>query len=62
MCAALVEWFLWMAAFIYCLCQVYRKAEHWTINVLAVGVGTAFVLFRYAVLIQRQKRTHVPHT
>ncbi len=47
MCAALVEWFLWMAAFLYCLCKVYKKAEHWTINALAVVVGIAFVFLRY---------------
>jgi hypothetical protein len=46
MLAALLEWFLWIAAFMYCVWKVFRKAEHWSINVLAVVVGIAFCLFR----------------
>ena len=34
--AALVEWFLWLAAFLYCLAKVYQKADHWSVRVLAV--------------------------
>lgn len=48
MLAALLEWFLWIAAFLYCLVKVFQKAEHWTIRVLAVIVGIFFTLFRYA--------------
>lgn len=47
MLAALLEWFLWLAAFIYCLVKVYQKAEHWSVNVLAVVVGIIFTLLRY---------------
>jgi chitin synthase len=50
MLAAFLEWFLWIAAFLYCLYKVFRKAEHWTINVLAILVGFAFVLLRYVGL------------
>ncbi|KAJ9131157.1 Chitin synthase D [Pleurostoma richardsiae] len=50
MIAAFLEWFLWLAAFIYCLWKVFRKAEHWTVSVLAVVVGLAFVLLRCVFL------------
>lgn len=46
MIMALLEWFLWLAAFVYCLYKAFRKAEHWSINVLCVIVGIAFVAFR----------------
>ncbi len=50
MLAALLEWFLWIAAFLYCLWKVFAKAEHWTVRLLAVLVGVAFTLLRYAYL------------
>ncbi|KAM6482303.1 glycosyltransferase family 2 protein [Trichoderma sp. SZMC 28011] len=46
MIMALLEWFLWLAAFVYCLYKAFRKAEHWSINVLCIVVGIAFVAFR----------------
>lgn len=46
MLAALLEWFLWLAAFLYCLFKVYQKSEHWSVNVLAVVVGIVFTLLR----------------
>lgn len=46
MIMALLEWFLWLAAFVYCLYKAFRKAEHWSINVLCVVVGILFVAFR----------------
>ncbi|KAK3936372.1 chitin synthase D [Diplogelasinospora grovesii] len=46
MLAATLEWFLWIAAFMYCLWKVFKKAEHWTVRVLAVVVGIAFMLLR----------------
>jgi len=51
MLAALLEWFLWLAAFMYCLWKVFKKAEHWTVQLLAVIVGTAFFLLRCVALI-----------
>jgi chitin synthase len=42
MLAALLEWFLWIAAFLYCLVKAYIKADHWSVRVLAV---TQMVLF-----------------
>ncbi|KAL2159820.1 hypothetical protein VTH06DRAFT_1953 [Thermothelomyces fergusii] len=50
MLAALLEWFLWIAAFLYCLWKVFVKAEHWTVRVLAVIVGIAFTLLRLIFL------------
>lgn len=46
MLAALLEWVLWIAAFVYCLVKVFQKAEHWTIRVLALTVGISFTLLR----------------
>lgn len=46
MLMACLEWFLWLAAFVYCLVKVFRKAEHWSINVLCVIVGVTFGLLR----------------
>ncbi|KAF8457600.1 chitin synthase-domain-containing protein [Kalaharituber pfeilii] len=46
MCAALLEWFLWLAAFLYCLVKVFQKAEHWTIRFLAVIMMILFTAFR----------------
>ena len=47
MCAAFLEWFLWLAAFLYCLIKVYKKAEHWSIKLLAVAMMIGFSLLRY---------------
>lgn len=47
MLAALLEWFLWIAAFLYCLVKVFQKAEHWSIRVLAIIIGIFFTLLRY---------------
>jgi chitin synthase len=46
MALALLEWFLWLAAFMYCLVKVYQKAEHWSVKVLAVVVAFIFTLLR----------------
>lgn len=47
MLAAFLEWFLWLAAFMYCLFKVFQKAEHWSVRVLAVIVAIIFFLLRY---------------
>ncbi|GKU18448.1 unnamed protein product [Fusarium langsethiae] len=47
---ACLEWFLWLAAFLYCLVKVFQKSEHWSINVLCIIVGIAFVLLRVIFL------------
>lgn len=47
MAAAVLEWVLWLAAFMYCLVKVYQKAEHWSVKALAVVVGMVFALLRY---------------
>lgn len=46
MVAALLEWVLWLGAFLYCLFKVYWKAEHWSVKVLALLVGIAFTALR----------------
>jgi chitin synthase len=46
MLAAVLEWFLWIAAFMYCLVKVFQKAEHWTVRILSLIVGAAFLLLR----------------
>ena len=44
--AAALEWFLWLAAFLYCLVKVFKKAEHWTIRLLAVIMIFGFTALR----------------
>lgn len=46
--AAFLEWFLWLAAFCYCLCKAFRKADHWSQRVLASLFIFLFVIIRYA--------------
>lgn len=46
MIAAFIEWFMWLAAFLYCLVKVFQKAEHWSVMVLAVLVAIVFTLLR----------------
>ncbi|KAI0380096.1 glycosyltransferase family 2 protein [Hypomontagnella monticulosa] len=50
MLAALLEWFLWLAAFLYCLVKVFQKAEHWTIRVLAIIIAFFFTGLRFIFL------------
>ncbi len=46
MLAALLEWFLWLAAFCYCLVKAYKKSQHWSEKVLAVIMIISFVALR----------------
>lgn len=46
MLMAFLEWFLWLAAFLYCLVKVYQKAEHWSIRLLAVVMMILFTGLR----------------
>ncbi len=46
MLAAFLEWFLWLAAFLYCLVKVYQKAEHWSIRLLAAVMMILFTALR----------------
>jgi chitin synthase len=50
MLAALLEWFLWVAAFLYCLVKVYQKAETFSIKILAIVMMFAFTALRYAAV------------
>lgn len=49
MLAAFLEWFLWLAAFLYCLVKVFQKAEHWSIRLLAVIMMVGFTVLRYVL-------------
>ena len=46
MLAAFLEWFLFIAAFVYCLVKVYGKAEHWSIKILAILMILCFSALR----------------
>ena len=46
MIAAFLEWFLWLAAFCYCLWKAFTKAERMSGKFLAVIIGVAFVTLR----------------
>ncbi|KAF2193224.1 glycosyltransferase family 2 protein [Zopfia rhizophila CBS 207.26] len=46
MLAALLEWFLWLAAFLYCLVKVFQKAETISIRILAIIMMILFTAFR----------------
>ena len=46
MLAALLEWFLWLAAFLYCLVKVFQKAETMSIRILAVIMMIIFTALR----------------
>jgi len=47
MLAALLEWFLWVAAFLYCIVKVFQKADTISIRILSVLFGILFFLLRY---------------
>lgn len=53
MIAAFLEWFLWLAAFLYCLVKVFQKAEHWSVKVLASIVAILFTVLRCVFLVWR---------
>ncbi|KAF1850439.1 glycosyltransferase family 2 protein [Cucurbitaria berberidis CBS 394.84] len=46
MLAALLEWFLWVAAFLYCIVKVFQKAETISVRILAIFFGILFFLLR----------------
>jgi len=46
MLAALLEWFLWVAAFLYCLVKCYQKAEFVSIKILSVVMMILFTALR----------------
>lgn len=47
MVAALLEWILWLSAFLYCLVRVFQKAESSSIRVLAIVIMVLFSILRY---------------
>ncbi|EAW07572.1 chitin synthase D [Aspergillus clavatus NRRL 1] len=66
--AAFLEWFLWIAAFLYCLFKVYQKADHWSVRFLAVTMMILFTSLRGIFLpvmivtlpLPAQMRQYVP--
>ena len=46
MLAALLEWFLWVAAFLYCLVKCFQKAETISIRILSVIMMILFTALR----------------
>jgi chitin synthase len=50
MLAALLEWILWLCAFLFCLAKVVQKAEKWSVRVLAVTNMVFFVAMRCVFL------------
>jgi chitin synthase len=58
MLAAFLEWFLWLAAFLYCLWKVYQKAETFSIQVLAILNAVFFIAMRSASSFHSIARDH----
>jgi hypothetical protein len=50
MLAALLEWILWLCAFLFCLAKVVQKAENWSVRILAVTNMVFFVAMRCVFL------------
>ena len=46
MLAALLEWFLWLAAFLYCLVKCFQKAETTSIRILSAVMMILFTALR----------------
>ncbi|EMD62454.1 hypothetical protein GGP41_002023 [Bipolaris sorokiniana] len=46
MLMALLEWFLWVAAFMYCIVKVFQKAETMSVRILSIFFGILFFLLR----------------
>jgi hypothetical protein len=46
MLAALLEWILWLLAFLFCLAKVLQKAESWSVRILALANMVFFVAMR----------------
>jgi chitin synthase len=61
MLAALLEWFLWVAAFLYCLVKVYQKAETLSIKILAIVMMFAFTGLRYVFDVKILELTLADH-
>ncbi|KJZ74881.1 hypothetical protein HIM_05790 [Hirsutella minnesotensis 3608] len=47
---ALVEWVLWLAAFLYCLIRAFLQANKWSVRLLSAVVGILFILLRLILL------------
>jgi len=47
MLAAFLEWFLYLGAFLYCLSKAFMKAEHISVRIVSLIIGTLFAGMRY---------------
>lgn len=59
MLAALLEWFLWIAAFLYCIVKVFQKAETVSVRILAIFFGILFFCLRYVSLATDLPRSNL---
>jgi chitin synthase len=50
MVAALLEWILWLLAFLFRLAKVVQKADKWSVRILAVSNMVFFVAMRCVFL------------
>ena len=46
MAMALLGWFLWVAAFMYCIVKVFQKAETISVCILGIFFGILFFCLR----------------
>lgn len=49
MILVIIEWTLWIVAFIYSLIKAYQKADRTSAKVLAVLVALTFTVLRYVL-------------
>jgi hypothetical protein len=57
MLAALLEWFLWLAAFLYCLVKCFQKAENVSVKILSIVMMILFTALRYDICQTLAKET-----
>ncbi|EDU47916.1 chitin synthase D [Pyrenophora tritici-repentis Pt-1C-BFP] len=50
MLAALLEWFLWVAAFLYCIVKVFQKAETISVRILSIFFGVIAIFLPIMVV------------
>ena len=54
MVCAMVEWFLWLAAFLYCLGKAFKKADHWSTRLLVVLMTLLFTILRLVLMMRSE--------
>ena len=56
--AALLESFLWVAAFGYCFAKAYKKADQWSQKLMAGFMTVAFTIIRYDLASDTRNPTY----